>query len=565
MNKLKYIFGLLLLFCFIGLSAQEVQEQDSAIIKRDVTIKKAYDPVIQDSKKINVLPSVVEPELPEIDVKYSNYSTVLDPPYEIRPLESARIKMPSLVDHKDGFLRLGMGNYWGTMADLLCPIVNNSTYRWDLNMNHLGTFADKMHHENLLGMSVRRFYESGQFVIGGNYGYEGFNYYGDNKLDKNAQYFNGVNNFQGGDYFYDNAGVNTWDFAIGYDAIPTAEKERSYSLKFKYDGFAPNVGLIEHVFNTSFKYDTKMDENNTGLNVDMQNLVYSSSDTINPFNQDSYTIFRLNPYYDFNQDTWFLHVGAKINFSGQGQSFVPAADVKAQATLIEDAMYMYAGIGGDVDANTMKEILAYNTYIDLNEKIANSYTPFNLYGGLKLKLLYNFITDVSFAYKKIYDQYFFVNDTLYNYTTNTTVLNNVFSADYSDASVFNTSVKLNYNFNQKLGFQFIWKNSVWNVDEGEAWYMPKNEFDFGIDMYLTRRMAINLYSYFAAGRQARALDGSIVDLKTIADVNLGFFYAHSSKVSAFLKLNNIAHQKYEKWYGYEVNGFNAMFGLVFAF
>lgn len=561
MKSLKY----LLLIPVLGVASHALAAEDSTVIKRNITIEKEYVPTVKDAGKVNIIPSVVEPDLPKIKPDYSSYSTLLDPAYEIKRLDAAHVNVPTVPERKDGFLRLGMGNYWSTMADLLCPILNKPTYRWDLNANHLGTFSDNMHHKNNISTGVHRYYETGEFLLDGAYGYEGFNYYGRNALDKNMTYSNGVANFLGNDFFTTNAGISTWNMSIGYNSIPVEDKPQSFFVRFKYEGLAPNVGLKEHAFTTSFRWDSKIDDNNAGLKFEMLNLAYNSSNVSYAPSTSGYSIVRLNPYYDFNEEKWNLHVGAHIDFAGgSGSSFVPSADINGIATLVDKTLFAYGRITGDIQANTIRQTIELNRYVNLNEKLRNTYTPFDLTGGFKLKLLSNFITDIYLGYKKISDQYFFVNQIVAD-SLNNSVMSNVFTTTYSDATLFNAGIKLNYNFNQEFGFILAWKYNKWSLDNGTAWQMPKHEIDFGTDMKLTKRTTVNLYSYFATGREAMLTDGTVKSMKAIADLNLGFFYTQSSKVSVFLKLNNLIHHKYDQWYGYEVNGFNAMFGMTFAF
>jgi len=562
MKQLKYFITSLFIISSVAVFAAE---PDSSLIKRNITIEKEYIPTIQEAGKVNDIPSVVEPELKKIEVNYSGYSTLIDPPFEIRQLESARLTYPALLSQKDGYLRLGLGNYWTTLGNFMYPIVNKPKHRLELSFNHEGTFDDKKFTDNTLALNYHRYYTSGEFFMNGGYEYEGFNYYGKPKLDESALYNMGTYSFTGSQYFNKDASISGWNFAMGYNSIPTEEKQYNFSAQFKYSGFSPNEGLKEHNVTTNILYERKVDENKWGVDMNLHNLVYNSTNVkYTTLTQTGYSIFSLNPYFDFQQETWYLHLGFAANFSGQGTAFAPTPDIKAQYTLVDKTIYCYGGIVGDLQANTMKEMVALNHYIDLNEKIKNTYTPFNMYGGIKLKLLYNFVTDFSLGYKTIKDQYFFVNKAVTD-SASQVVNSNVFGAEYHDANLFYTSFKINYNFNQEFGFVFNWKHNSWKVTDGTAWQMPKNEFDFGTDMKLTKRTSVNINTYFKTGRVARATDGSSVSLKSMADVNFGLFYAHSSKVSSFFRLNNIINRHYEQWYGYEVNGFNAMFGLTFAF
>lgn len=564
MNRLRYIY-----ICFAGffsiISAQ-AEKADSTIIKRDVTIEKEYNMTIQSVKKESELPPIFEPELKKIEVDYSDFSTVMEPSYEIRNLEAAELKLPEKVQRKEGYIRLGAGNYIGTLADFMYPLVKHPLYRLDIDAHHKGTFSTRMHHTNDVGLAFRRYLKKGKIFADVEYGFEGFNYYGKNKLENTVLYQTEGVDVLGNDFFRRNAGISAWDFGVGYKSFPSKIEKNLFSMWLDYDGFLPNRGLTEHVINTNALYERKMDDNKAGLSISLHNLMYNTDDLDYGY-QSSYTIFRMNPYYDYIRERFSLHLGAKLNFSGgSGRSFAPTADISTQITLAEKIWYFYGGITGDLQANTMKNILETNKYIDLNAKIKDSYTPFDIYGGFKFKLIYNLLTDLSVRYKVIKDQHFFVNKTMTNTADNSSMYANVFDAVYSDANLFTVGLKFDYNYNHLFSFVLGGKYNSWNVDDlKEAWQLPKFEMDFGVDLKLTKRTAVNLYSHIATGRKYQTLDGSYKSLKAVTDINLGFFYAHNSKLSAFLKLNNILHQHYEQWYGYSVNGFNGMIGITYSF
>jgi hypothetical protein len=48
-------------------------------------------------------------------------------------------------------------------------------------------------------------------------------------------------------------------------------------------------------------------------------------------------------------------------------------------------------------------------------------------------------------------------------------------------------------------------------------------------------------------------------------MNLGVEYRYNKRISGFIKLNNIAAQRYQKWYNYPVQGFQGMVGATFRF
>ena len=51
----------------------------------------------------------------------------------------------------------------------------------------------------------------------------------------------------------------------------------------------------------------------------------------------------------------------------------------------------------------------------------------------------------------------------------------------------------------------------------------------------------------------------------IADANLGVEYRYNKRISAFVNVNNLAAQRYKRWYNYPVQGLQVMGGVTFRF
>jgi len=57
----------------------------------------------------------------------------------------------------------------------------------------------------------------------------------------------------------------------------------------------------------------------------------------------------------------------------------------------------------------------------------------------------------------------------------------------------------------------------------------------------------------------------IKNMKGLVDVNLGLEYRYTKFLSAFLNLNNLAAQRYQRWYAYPTQKFNLLGGLTYTF
>ncbi len=60
-------------------------------------------------------------------------------------------------------------------------------------------------------------------------------------------------------------------------------------------------------------------------------------------------------------------------------------------------------------------------------------------------------------------------------------------------------------------------------------------------------------------------NGEIRTIKGVADLNLNVEYLMNKKISFFGMLNNIAHQRYQRWYNYPSFGINGLVGAKFSF
>ena len=85
----------------------------------------------------------------------------------------------------------------------------------------------------------------------------------------------------------------------------------------------------------------------------------------------------------------------------------------------------------------------------------------------------------------------------------------------------------------------------------------------------------NLDLNFEGGRRAlvyKIEDKTSVENKQIAktlgfiaDVNLNVEYRYNKRVSVFLQCNNLAAQRYRRWYNTPVQGFQVLGGVTFRF
>ena len=55
----------------------------------------------------------------------------------------------------------------------------------------------------------------------------------------------------------------------------------------------------------------------------------------------------------------------------------------------------------------------------------------------------------------------------------------------------------------------------------------------------------------------------VKSLGFLADANLGVEYRYNPRISAFIQANNVASQRYNRWFDYPVQSFQVLGGVTF--
>ena len=133
-----------------------------------------------------------------------------------------------------------------------------------------------------------------------------------------------------------------------------------------------------------------------------------------------------------------------------------------------------------------------------------------------------------------------------------------------------------YQLNEKLKIDALGRfNSYEMMHEARAWNLPQVQFLIRGHYNLYDKFIVNLDFNMAAGRYAQVYENGanvqfennqyFVSLKPIFDGNIGLEYRYNPRVSAFLQINNVAAQRYNRWYNYPVQPIQIMGGITARF
>lgn len=583
MKTSNYIFLMLLMANNSGLFA----EKKDSIIDRNVTVEREYKPIIQDAGKINSMPKTLEPYVEKTAPKYSDFNLPLTADFNIHTLPAAELEREKRKDSNGGFGRIGLGNYFNTLADFAYPLIKKPDLRLDVSLNHLATFGQKVHATTKGAVAFDKYFDNINLFAGMGGGHEYLKYYGDNfnnsntmitlsALDQNADYQAknelGVNSnaMSLSNLTKDSIGETFWRFNanVGVRSLPLSTDFR-YLAEIRYHAFDAHNGMAEHQMHTIATFNTLMKENRVGVDFDLYNMMYRNDKPLLIKNLDAYTVLALNPYYSIEKTDFNLRLGVKSSFAfGKSKVFNPSLDVRAEWKAIPKILAIYAGIAGNYQVNSMNDACKENRFLSLALRIDDTYTPFQLFAGLKVKPVYNLLLDTYIDYKRIDNQYFFVNRTYHNTTIKTadsTIFTNRFDAVYSAASYLKIGMRANYNLRNAVNVELKGAYNGWTVDNAAyAWNMPKWEASLNTNVHITHELSVSANAFLEGARYAKLGDMSF-RMRPKIDINLGTSYSYNNWLTFFGKINNLINNPYQEYYGYQVQGINAMVGASFSF
>ena len=563
------------------LSAQSVDAD--TVFMRDIDIVREYTPKIKDAGKINTTPKPEGSSQPsKVEVRYDSWTSPLESAqFDLRQLPAATIKKIRQQRYlREGYARIGAGNYTSFLGDFYAPIVRRNDMLFDVLYNHLSSFGkvklendEKVRAKNMdnsLALGFEKNFVPLQISFDASYARNDFNYYGLDSLKNDVLYkWNDAevlgadlrprHNRDAHNFFSFNAGVVSNKRLAAVD----------YTADLGYDLTKTYTGLSEHLINLSAGVNRIRDKYDLGGNLKFEGVLYNSPAANMPFfadvtdQFDSYGILRIAPYYRIKGDTWHVKIGFKGAFSfNRTPSVAFSPDVDAKVAIVRDIFYFYANVTGDLRNNTMRSVFSENRYFRPDCHVENTYIPIDASLGFKTKIYSDLILNVSAGYKMLQDDYFFVNhtDTVNHFYDNT------FAFVTDNVNLFTAGASLAYNWQKKVEIMLEGNYYHWALDEQEkAWHRPDWKIDLNATYRVNDDIRLTLNAFMYGARYAKGIDGDAVKLNPVFDINLEGVYELNSWLSFYAKLNNIIAQNYQIWYGYNSQRFNFMAGMVFSF
>jgi hypothetical protein len=209
-----------------------------------------------------------------------------------------------------------------------------------------------------------------------------------------------------------------------------------------------------------------------------------------------------------------------------------------------------------------------NPYLQSNVPLAHTNKAFEIYAGVKGSSNgWNYRVKADFSDYRFF--YMFNNSftdsskftVLYNLTT--AVVNLGGALSYEVTETFRFGVNLDYYNYTSSSFD---KNKYTNSTSNKSYHRPNFVGTLSGTYNLYKKIFFNADIYYLSGLTGKNfISDKEVKLNSIVDANLKVNYKFSNVFSAFLELNNILSQKYQRYLYYPVKGINVIGGIAYSF
>ena len=563
---------LMVMFHANHLKAQTPQSRSQDTIDTQVvTIVKPYTPKISDAFKLKQTPRMGVSETPQKSVKYTIFSIPVASTFT--PAKGNSVRLDKLKKEKlfQNYASLGYGNYGTILGNLY---LNHRLGRGE----RIGGYIE--HHSSQGGIDGLQF-EDGFSNSSAQINYvkslKAFVWNTDAAFQRQAVNWYGLP-FETTIALDPKQVYSTIE--LGSDVQFTKGVLRSGDIHLRRFADAYDSQEYHLTGETNFQFDVLDSPINSSIKVDY--LKGSFAENYNGIETQNYgnIQFSLAPSYQYIQDDLTVLVGFKAYYlmdSEQNKNdFYIYPNVEASYAVVNSIVVAYAGVKGDLYQNTYYDFAQINPFVSPTLDIRPSSTPYNVFVGTKGKLSQSIGYDLKGSFTREQNKALFRTHSIQNFSVpNNYNQGNSFGVVYDDVDVINISGALEIDMSQKLNVHLKGDLYKYTSDaEPTAWNLPEFEASLFLDYQLSDKlsMAANLF-YWGSRQDTTNLEGLFipepitpnVTLDAFLDANFQVSYEITNQFGAFVKVNNIANNSYNRWNHYPVQGFQILGGVSYKF
>jgi len=550
---LKNTFLFLFILCASTLYAQEGElPEEQIIIQKDKKIvlpevRKPYEKVTQTLKP---LPKVKQ------TYTYKDFNLAL-------PLLDPKLSPPALRNEKEapvkeGFVRLGFGNYGSSLFDGYFNSGRQKDYAFGIFAKHLasanGPVSNSGFSNNEAGAYAKYFTPNFTLSGGLNYNRGRYNFYGydreefpNRKTDSTKQVIQSIL------------------FQMNLEKI-NKKSPFTYNLGLGIGNISDRFKASESEFTVAFNgnYKTK-DSSAITLFSDLSLAKKTDSSSINR------SLWRIQPGYHFVYKTLQIDAGIQLSVDNEPElkngliqkntsRFHIHPQIRVQQNILQNKLVAFVGLGGGMNKKTLRTQLQESPFLGADPYLRHENQLLNFYLGAKgqIQNQLNYSSQISFESLK--NQAFFLNN-----MEDQEKLFLLYDSSKTTRFTWASEVAYDLSKDTKAGVRFsFFSYGVKSVKQ--PWHLPHSLVTLFGRQYLSENLMLSAEFYYMGG--IKAMNSKTLEtetLKPLADLNLKGEYFFKKNFSGFISVHNLLNNKNQRFNYYPTQGFRIMVGASAAF
>ena len=514
------------------------------------------DQTVRSFEKLNDKPAILDSAKRIDNINYAITSKPFKTYYNPSAIIPAKMLNEPLSKLYHMLIKGGYGNYNMPYGELFLNNQRNKEYALGIHLKHLSSHW-QLEKQGYSGYSDNEVYLNGKKFL------KKHTLSGDLNYLRNAVRFYGYTPQEGeADTQKEKQAFNTLEakFNLISHLPDTTSMNHEFNLNFHYLNDSYQMNEIFLGGNGLLKSNIKGEKLNVLTGVDYYNNKMDS-DTV------SNVIVRLMPYFEAGGKKWKADLGILAimdQFADSTPKFNFYPRINFHYDVYKNIIIPYAGLGGDLKKNSFRSLTMANPFIVSHPEFKNTSYNLEIFGGIRGSFSSKTNYDFSVNYQSVSGLPLYLID--YSIARA-----NRFKVVYDDGTIMKFSGGIKYTHKEKLNISGQANYYIYTLKNNQyAWHRPTADVKVSANYNIKSKIITKLDVYYISNqwalRTVNGVAGSVtgpVNLKGIADINLGAEYRYSKFLSAFIQFNNVANFRYYRWDNYPTQRFNFLVGFSF--
>ncbi|SHO60368.1 hypothetical protein [Algoriphagus zhangzhouensis] len=537
----------------------EVQDQEF-VIRKDRVLTLPVQPRVYE--KLPVLP---QPKGMSDFIYSINFHEINLPPVQLETEPVQKVYRPERMDLYPGYLKAGYGNFASPLLEARFMATEVIDWNYSIDLQHQsfgkGPVLDEQSKEShtTFGGSASYFLDQVEVFGGLRWNQDSYAFYG---MDTTG-YNNPLVDWAG---IPDNV-LNTIKVEGG---IRDIEKTGpfSYEAKLNYRNFKDSYSARESEFGVNALGKFRPADDWLGK----VGVSYYFTNPVGENFEENRMFLAIRPEVGYSYEAFQFSAGLNIIseddvIEGKSSDFHIFPNLKASYQFAEEFGF-FGEFSGDVQRNTYYSFVMENPYLGPDQQLLNTVNNYKIAGGIEGQFQGNFHYKAGIDLSRYNQYYFFVNSL----------------ADSARFDIVYDEKVSVYNLNAELGFKFSDIYSLgsrldmyqYDLSEQEAaWHRPTWKLAINNQVTPVEGLIVQANVMIMGGLKARGevmdptdsfyTPPTVVNLKTIADLQLKVDYGITERFGVFAVGNNLMNGQNMRWNNYPVRGVQLIGGAWLKF